>query len=79
MLKCKDIYALATDYQERALPWGKRLQFRFHLYMCDACGAFLTQFTRTQTLLGKLRGSAVNDEEEREFAARLRGQKPPPG
>ncbi len=79
MLECKDIYALATDYQERKLPWGKRLQFRLHLYMCDACSAFLAQLGRTRTLLGNLRGPALGEEEERELLARLRQRKPPPG
>ncbi|MHB8416815.1 MAG: zf-HC2 domain-containing protein [Myxococcales bacterium] len=74
---CKDIYALATDYQERRLPWSKRLQFRLHLYMCDACTTLLVQLARTRVLLGKLRGPVLGKEEERELLSRLRSPKPP--
>ncbi len=78
MLACKDIHELATDYQEHALPWGKRLQFRLHLLLCDACRALLAQLERTRTLLGRLGGGELTKAEEDEILSVLRGPAPRP-
>ncbi len=47
MLKCKDICENATHHLEGELGLLQRLQFRWHLSLCQACRLFLHQFETT--------------------------------
>jgi hypothetical protein len=43
MLSCKEISQLVSESLDRKLPFGKRLQVRFHLLMCRLCSRFKKQ------------------------------------
>ena len=45
MLKCKDIVEQASDYLEHEMTFGRRFQYRTHLFMCRHCRRFSRQFT----------------------------------
>lgn len=72
MLRCKDIYARASDYQDRKLSFRERAAFWMHLRLCDGCRALLAQLAATKALLGKLRAGGLSGGEESELAELLR-------
>ncbi len=45
MLKCKDIVDQASDYLEHEMTFGRRLQYRTHLFICRHCRRFSRQFS----------------------------------
>ena len=44
MIKCKEIYQHASDYQDQQMPFLKRWHFRLHLMLCRHCYRFNRQF-----------------------------------
>lgn len=44
---------LVTDYLDRALPRGTRLQARLHLALCRACQRYFRQMRQTVQLLAR--------------------------
>ncbi len=72
MLKCSEVYALASRYEDGDLSLMQRLQVWMHVRMCDACRAFLAQLKETRRLLGKLSRSPLSTDEENELASLLR-------
>ncbi len=77
MLRCKDIYARATEYQERQLSWGHRLKFRLHLAMCRACRDFVAQMERTRGLLREIGRGEPSSPEENDLVELLRRHSKP--
>ena len=53
MPNCREMSELVTDYLERVLPIGKRLEMRWHLILCEACRRYYDQMRSTVRLLGK--------------------------
>jgi predicted anti-sigma-YlaC factor YlaD len=51
MPTCREMSELVTDYLERALPLGVRLDARWHLFLCPACRRYYEQMRRTVALL----------------------------
>jgi predicted anti-sigma-YlaC factor YlaD len=49
---CRDMSELVTDYLERAVSLGKRLDMWWHLCRCDACRRYYDQMRQTVRLLG---------------------------
>jgi predicted anti-sigma-YlaC factor YlaD len=49
---CRDMSELVTDYLERAVSLGKRLDMWWHLIRCEACRHYYDQMRRTVRLLG---------------------------
>jgi predicted anti-sigma-YlaC factor YlaD len=61
---------LATDYMERALPLGERLQARLHLALCAACRAYFDQLAKTVRLIAESRPiESAREVEERVLRA----------
>ncbi|WP_421863601.1 zf-HC2 domain-containing protein [Motiliproteus sp.] len=55
MLKCKDIVKQASDYRDREMSFGQRLQYRMHLLICHHCRTFSRQFDASIAMLKRLR------------------------
>lgn len=70
-MMCKDIYELASDYQDHTLPFHKRVQVWMHLRLCDACRAFLAQLIATRSALRKVGEAGLSQGEEAELLALL--------
>jgi hypothetical protein len=51
MLTCRDVTELFTDYDERALPWRRRVAVRLHVLMCGACRRYLAQLRAVSVAL----------------------------
>ena len=51
MPTCRQMSELVTDYLERALPLGTRLDARWHLLLCPACRRYYDQMRQTIRLL----------------------------
>jgi hypothetical protein len=56
MLTCKDVTERCTDYLERDVSWGARLQYRMHLAMCAVCRRYVAQMRVTAAILRRLGG-----------------------
>lgn len=54
MLSCQQVAAEATEHLEGAMPLGRRLAFRLHLWICAACAAFVAQLAATRELLRRV-------------------------
>ena len=50
---CRDMSELATDYTERALPWGTFLGAWWHLRQCRMCRTYYDQLARLRRLVGR--------------------------
>ena len=72
MLKCRDISELATDFSEGALPPGRRLAMRFHLFICRMCRDYLDQLAKTRVLMSQRALAAPSAEAEERLLAGLR-------
>lgn len=53
-MPCKELVELVTEYLEDRLSPVDRARFEAHLAACDACRAYLDQFRRTISALGRL-------------------------
>lgn len=58
MLTCKDVSERCTDYLERDLSWGERIQYWMHLAMCAMCRRYVAQMRTTTAILTRLGGEA---------------------
>ena len=47
MLSCKEATRLVSQGMDRRLPFGRRVQLRVHLAICDGC----TNFSKQMALL----------------------------
>lgn len=54
MLTCKDVTERCTDYLERDVSWGARLQYWMHLAMCAVCRRYVAQMQATAAILRRL-------------------------
>ena len=54
MPNCRDITEQASDYQDKNLPFFKRLGFRLHLLMCTYCRQHVKHLDITISALGKI-------------------------
>ncbi len=54
MPSCRDITEQASDYQDKNLPYFKRLSFRLHLLMCSYCRRHVKHLDITVSALGKI-------------------------
>ena len=54
MLKCKDIVDQASDYLDHEMPFGRRMQYRMHLFICRHCRNFSRQFDASVAMLKRL-------------------------
>jgi putative zinc finger protein len=43
MLSCKEATKLVSQGMDRRLPFGRRVQLRVHLAICDGCTNFKSQ------------------------------------
>ena len=51
-MRCKDLIAFITEYEEGSLPKYKKFFFELHLKICPPCREFLESF-HTSIKLGK--------------------------
>ncbi|RDE24482.1 zf-HC2 domain-containing protein [Motiliproteus coralliicola] len=71
MLKCKDIVDQASDYREREMSFGQRLQYRMHLLLCHHCRTFSRQFNASVAMLKRLRKREDHQEQIEETKRKL--------
>ncbi len=57
MLNCKEVAYLASKQMDTKLVWTKRLQFRFHLWMCKNCAQFIRQIDFLHRAAGEIENS----------------------
>lgn len=43
MMDCKEIARLVSEMKDHDISWRKRMEVRFHLFMCRMCRAYRTQ------------------------------------
>ena len=62
MLSCKDIAHLASEINDKSLPWWRRLSAKLHLAMCKTCKRFVDQVKTVSDTCNKIpRESAPSD------------------
>lgn len=72
MFRCKDIHDHASDYLEKRLSWGQRVQFRWHLFICVHCRNFVRQMRTTVSALAGLKKSTDSGAIDNQVALLLR-------
>lgn len=75
MPTCRDMSELVTDYLERAVSLGKRLDMWWHLYRCQACRRYYDQVRRTVGLLGSGPARPPESRIEEELVAAAREER----
>ena len=78
MLKCRDVSELSSDYLDGQLPLRKRVQIRFHLFMCTHCRRYLRHFQSTITLIKKLKKTKANQQQVESVMGRIQKEKSKP-
>ncbi|MFT5719871.1 MAG: putative anti-sigma-YlaC factor YlaD [Motiliproteus sp.] len=63
MLKCREIVAQSSTYLELEMPFGRRLEYRMHLLMCQHCRRFIRQFSAATQMTRQLSEPAVSSAE----------------
>jgi anti-sigma factor RsiW len=63
MLRCDDIERLLSDYEDGALPLGRRLAVKAHLLICAGCRSLERSLRQTLSSLHALRDEPLPDEE----------------
>lgn len=43
MMNCKEVARLVSEMKDHDVPWPKRMEVRFHLFMCKMCRAYHAQ------------------------------------
>ena len=43
MLNCKQVVDLASKSLDSSIPWQKRWQMQWHLFICKICQRYMTQ------------------------------------
>ncbi|MGE0327782.1 MAG: zf-HC2 domain-containing protein [Polyangiaceae bacterium] len=62
MLSCKQMSELGTEFLDRRLSFGMKLQFRMHLTMCRHCRTYLRQLALTAQALSRLEVANTSSE-----------------
>jgi predicted anti-sigma-YlaC factor YlaD len=76
MPTCRDMSELVTDYLERAVSHGRRLDMWWHLIRCEACRRYYDQMRRTVRLLGNLPPRPSDRGTEESVLSAARGEQP---
>lgn len=81
MLTCKQTSNLGTEYLDRSLSFGVKLQFWLHLGMCRHCSTHLHQLEVTTHALSRLESEveAATAESAEHLIAVLRRTRIAPG
>jgi len=66
---------LVTDYLERAVSLGKRLDMWWHLYRCQACRRYYDQVRRTVGLFGSGAARPTESQTEETLVAAAREER----
>jgi anti-sigma factor RsiW len=61
-MPCVELVELVTEYLEDRLSPAERARFEAHLDACEACRAFMDQFRRTISTLGRLPEESLSPE-----------------
>lgn len=72
-LPCQVLVELVTDYLENRLSPVDRERFEAHLEQCEACRAYLDQFTATIRALGRLPEESLSAEARAALLNAFRG------
>jgi anti-sigma factor RsiW len=72
-MPCRELVELVTEYLEDRLAPVDRERFEEHLAACDACRAYLEQFRRTISALGRLPVETLSPEAQRTLLDAFRG------
>jgi anti-sigma factor RsiW len=72
-MPCRELVELVTEYLEDRLAPVDRERFEEHLEACDACRAYLEQFRRTISALGRLPVETLSPEAQRTLLDAFRG------
>ena len=72
-MPCRELVELVTEYLEDRLAPADRERFEAHLAACDACRAYLEQFRRTISALGRLPVETLSPEAQRTLLDAFRG------
>jgi hypothetical protein len=72
MMTCKELTEIVTDYLEGRMSFMQRLQFRFHVGMCQHCRAYLRQMKMTIKTLGTLPDEPIPADVRDELLERFR-------
>lgn len=59
---CQEMARLMTEYLEGSLPFGKRMRFRMHLFMCNACRNLFKQLKITVQTLQRFPIKSISPE-----------------
>ena len=51
MLSCRELSEQADAFLDKEMPFGKRMQVRLHLMMCNGCNRFVDQMRMTRRLI----------------------------
>jgi hypothetical protein len=54
MLSCKEVTRLVSQGLDRRLPFGRRVQLRVHLAICDGCTNFRKQMDFLRRAVARL-------------------------
>lgn len=74
---CRELAAQATEYQEGALPFARRLAVRLHLLVCRGCRNLLAQLAHTVELVRRLPRPPVAAATREALVAAYRAARPP--
>lgn len=54
MLTCQEVAGVVTDYLEGRMGITRRLQFRFHLFLCGSCRQHIHKMRTLVLALGQI-------------------------